>query len=253
MKIVPRSEWGAVYGTGDKGLARPAPRVVIHHTYRPDLVHGLSLESVAIHVRAIEEYHVRTKGWSGIGYNWLIDQDGRVYEGRGWGRHGAHAAGVNSVSIGIAFMVDGSARTPTESAWRSAEWLIRYGVRAGEIAPGYTLTGHRDHGNTDCPGDMIYEAMDRLRDLSPDPVPEIAVPDRGPGTDDTLRLEKVDVPTREHVDAIVRAWRVDPAVVATGISVAETLLRGIAAGNLRERVAGAAADALADWLEDKGL
>ena len=109
-KIVPRSGWRA-----DEKIVRSAPRYapvlrfsVVHHTagsssYRPE-------ESAAI-VRGIELYHVKANGWNDIGYNFLVDRYGQVFEGRGGGMQrnviGAHAAGFNSGSVGIA----SSART----------------------------------------------------------------------------------------------------------------------------------------------
>jgi N-acetylmuramoyl-L-alanine amidase len=42
-----------------------------------------------------------TKKWSDIGYNFLVGEDGNVYEGRGWGKKGAHSIPFNSKSIGI--------------------------------------------------------------------------------------------------------------------------------------------------------
>lgn len=41
------------------------------------------------------------KGWNDIGYNFVVGEDGNVYEGRGWGTHGAHSTSYNSKSIGI--------------------------------------------------------------------------------------------------------------------------------------------------------
>ena len=45
---------------------------------------------------------MNTNGWDDIGYNFLVGEDGRVYEGRGWYRQGAHALNFNSNSIGKA-------------------------------------------------------------------------------------------------------------------------------------------------------
>ena len=115
-KIVPRSGWKA-----DEKIVRAAPRyapvlrfAVVHHTagssaYRPE-------ESAAI-VRGIELYHVKANGWNDIGYNFLVDRYGQVFEGRGGGMQrnviGAHAEGFNTGSVGIAVIGTYSGKAPT--------------------------------------------------------------------------------------------------------------------------------------------
>lgn len=47
---------------------------------------------------------MNTRKWSDIGYNFLVGEDGNVYEGRGWGKTGAHTVGYNSKSVGICFI-----------------------------------------------------------------------------------------------------------------------------------------------------
>jgi len=67
-------------------------------------------------------------GWADIGYNFLVAEDGSVYEGRGWDTVGAHTYGYNSVSIGIAFIGNFSYRKPSAAALNAAKQLISYGV-----------------------------------------------------------------------------------------------------------------------------
>ena len=63
-----------------------------------------------------------------MAYNFLIGDDGLVYEGRGWKIMGAHALHWNNVSYGICLMGDFSDTSPTEEALQSVEGLIQYGV-----------------------------------------------------------------------------------------------------------------------------
>ena len=67
-------------------------------------------------------------GWWDIGYNFLVGENGYVYEGRGWDSMGAHARNWNGVSIGIAFIGTFSNRTPNEAAINAARQLISSGV-----------------------------------------------------------------------------------------------------------------------------
>src|SRR5262249_5646975 len=105
--IVPRADWQA-----DEKIVRAHPLyepvlklAVVHHTagtndYTPE-------ESAAI-VRGIEVYHVKGNGWNDIGYNFLVDRYGTVYEGRGGGitRNviGAHALGFNNGTVGVSLI-----------------------------------------------------------------------------------------------------------------------------------------------------
>jgi peptidoglycan recognition protein len=165
--IIPRSSWGSQHGSGSTRMNTPVPLVVIHHTLKPALAAGTSYRETAAAIAGIEHYHVATNGWSAIGYNFLFDQDGRIWEGRGWGRVGAHAgdAHVNRASLGLAFLIDGNVELPSEEAWRSATMLIRFGILADEIAEEYQVTGHRDHAQRECPGAKLYAELGRLANL----------------------------------------------------------------------------------------
>ena len=67
-------------------------------------------------------------GWSDIGYNFLVGDDGNVYEGRGWDLQGAHVFGHNSRSIGISFIGNFQQRLPSTAARNATKQLIRCGV-----------------------------------------------------------------------------------------------------------------------------
>ena len=55
-------------------------------------------------VRNIQMFHIETRKWSDIAYNFLVGGDGLAYEGRGWDQVGAHTYGYNIKSIGIALV-----------------------------------------------------------------------------------------------------------------------------------------------------
>ena len=105
--IVRRSQWGA-----DESIVRANPYyasavrfAVVHHTAGTNSYSAS--ESAAI-VRGIQRYHVLANGWNDIGYNFLVDKYGQVFEGRGGGITknvvGAHAEGFNTGSIGVAVL-----------------------------------------------------------------------------------------------------------------------------------------------------
>ena len=64
----------------------------------------VKIADVKRELRGIQYQHQVTNGWSDIGYNYLIDRLGRVWEGRGWGNRGAHTLAHNTNTIGISFM-----------------------------------------------------------------------------------------------------------------------------------------------------
>jgi len=69
-----------------------------------------------------------TAGWADIGYNFLVDEGGRVYEGRGWDTVGAHVYGHNSRSIGISFIGSFVSRLPNAAGRNAVKQLISCGV-----------------------------------------------------------------------------------------------------------------------------
>jgi uncharacterized protein with LGFP repeats len=190
--IITRGEWLA-----DESIVRAGPQltdrlgfVVVHHTggrvdYEPR-------ESAAI-VRAIHAYHVLARGWNDIGYNFLVDTHGQVFEGRAGGIDrnvvGAHALGFNQASVGIALIGchDDAEISPAAGealahlvAWRlglvgtAADELVEVVSSGGHRHPEGTavlvpaIAGHRDVGRTDCPGDALYAQLGGLASRAAD-------------------------------------------------------------------------------------
>jgi N-acetylmuramoyl-L-alanine amidase len=189
-KIVPRSGWKA-----DEKIVRSAPRyapvlrfAIVHHTagsstYAPE-------ESAAI-VRGIELYHVKANGWDDIGYNFLVDRYGQVFEGRRGGMQrnviGAHAEGFNTGSVGVAVIGTYSAKAPAREAENALAGLLAWRLDVGHVDPASSamvtsggnaklragagvymraISGHRDAGFTACPGDGLYARLGQLREVA---------------------------------------------------------------------------------------
>jgi N-acetylmuramoyl-L-alanine amidase len=103
--------------------------------------------------------HISVVGWFDIGYNFLVGEDGRVYEGRGWDREGAHTHLWNSVAVAFSVMGNFMTRLPDPVAMSAVQNMITCGIQQGRITPEYKLYGHRDVGATACPGDKLYELI----------------------------------------------------------------------------------------------
>ncbi|KAG2469504.1 PGSC2 protein, partial [Polypterus senegalus] len=101
FSLMRRKEWGALPPKLREPMKVPSNMVIIHHTAMDSC---LESSSCIEQLRQIQRLHMDTNGWNDIGYNFLIGQDGTVYEGRGWVIEGAHAKNYNNVALGIAVM-----------------------------------------------------------------------------------------------------------------------------------------------------
>lgn len=199
LPIKTRDEWGANPITWDSksnaNIDDPsrltwfpvyykAARIVIHHTVTPPT------SDPATAVRLVYLYHTYTKdgGWGDIGYNYIIDQNGTIYQGKGGGdeTQGYHAFGAaNRISIGISLIGDFTNSPPTPSAQTALKKLLAekaafYGF-ALKYADGgsakwkdksYTVFGHRSTyrwngsswyaASTACPGNAFYPILPSL-------------------------------------------------------------------------------------------
>lgn len=169
-RIVSRKEWKARKRLNFEIMPiTPTPYVVIHHggirKYCRDQ------ETCSSIVRSYQNLHMDENGWWDIGYNFLIGEDGNVYEGRGWDYTGAHAPGYNTQSIGICFMGDFSDFLPNAAALKTLNELIACGVSLGKIKNSYNVIGHRQTRITECPGERFYKYVVTLPGWTADPIP----------------------------------------------------------------------------------
>jgi len=181
--IVLRAAWQAdeKITHGKTQYAPTLKLAIVHHTAGSN--NYTEAEAPAI-VRGIEVYHVQGNGWNDIGYNYLIDRFGTVYEGRAGGIDknviGAHAEGFNTGSVGVALIGNFTTATPPPAmqnalvnllAWRldvahidPLSTLIdksrgNYKYKAGTPVTLRAISGHRDTGPTDCPGNAAYALL----------------------------------------------------------------------------------------------
>lgn len=158
-EFVTRLGWGHFGPRGGHDIS--ATRVdlaVCHHTPGQQ---PTTYREACEDLQRILSSHLRN-GWADIGYTWVV-WDRYAFEGRGWGRTGAHAPGANSTSVGIAFLLDGRRRAPTPVEWQTARDVMSQGITLGHVRPGYRVTGHRDWAPTECPSQPVY---DRLGDFA---------------------------------------------------------------------------------------
>ena len=126
-------------------------------------------------VHSIWNYHVNTNGWDDIGYNWLIDPNGVIYEGRADNIQGAHFCGLNPNTMGICVMGTYSEEQPAAQALESITRLFAWKSCQENINPEgldyhpplddeiFTVSGHMDGCATACPGDELYALLPEIR------------------------------------------------------------------------------------------
>ncbi len=148
-------------------------KFIIHHTATTS-----NLDDPEQAIRDIYYYHAITRGWGDIGYNYILDQDGKVYEGRygGEGVIGAHAGPGNNGSIGIAVLGNYEENEIPEKIIKALGKFISKKSKIHGINPeGDSLFrgqdmpnvfGHKDIMDTDCPGVHLYEKFPIIRSIA---------------------------------------------------------------------------------------
>ncbi|KAK3590387.1 hypothetical protein CHS0354_028496 [Potamilus streckersoni] len=155
--IVTRSEWGARAPTTTPGHLPATPKYAFIH-------HGASApchtkaQCIAT-VKSYQTHHIDSNHWSDIGYSFIIGEDGNVYEGRGWDEIGAHTLNYNSVGLGFCMIGNFMDRVPNDAALNAVKQLIACGVANNKLSSTYILHGHRDVGQTECPGNKLYDLI----------------------------------------------------------------------------------------------
>src|SRR5256884_8324750 len=136
--IIPRSGWQA-----DETIRRAAPQyagslsfAIVHHTVNTN---NYAPEQSAAMVRGIEVYHVKGNGWNDIGYNFLVDKYGQIFEGRYGGVDknvvGAHSQGFNTGSFGVALIGTYTSAAPPAVAQAALENVLAWRLDVAHVDP----------------------------------------------------------------------------------------------------------------------
>ena len=151
MPIVTRKQWGAKPWRSTVHRVPMSEKryfLVHYHGGRVRDQHGVEVP------RNIEAIHL-ANGWAGIGYNFAVDLDGTVYEGRGWDGVGSQCPGFNRSGVGVYVAVGGD-QVPTQAALRSVR-ALRDELVSLRGGAGVREMGHRDGVATSCPGTFLYK------------------------------------------------------------------------------------------------
>lgn len=192
--VVTREAWGA-----DDTLKNCTPNTlpgyrgaVVHHTVNANTYTRAQAPAL---VRSIYAWHTTGNGWCDMGYQFLVDRFGTVYEGRDGalegGVEGAQSMGFNAQTFGVSVIGEFSTELPTPEALAAVDSVIQWQLTLDDVDPTGvtelvsagngkypegrkvtlpTVMGHRDNGQTSCPGDAFYAILDIFRKPLADPV-----------------------------------------------------------------------------------
>jgi hypothetical protein len=248
-----RASWGArerkysgvcASGSHAEGLGCVADsgvvNAVVHHTVNSNTY---SAESVPAMLRSIQAFHMDVRGWDDIGYNVVVDRFGTIWEARAGGFDravvGGHVAGFNTGSVGVSVLGTFDSSAPSAAAlegvarviaWKFAQRnidplgstvLVSRGGDIhppGEQVPMANISGHRDLGQTGCPGQLLYarlpEIRQRVAELMPVVTGEVPDLDR---TNGRLRLGGFAL-RRDSAAPVSVRLEIDGATVATAVA-----------------------------------
>lgn len=179
-QIFSRAQWGADERLRDKSSLSyyEVHAGFVHHTVNAN---GYTKEQVPSLLRGIYAYHTQSRGWSDIGYNFVVDRFGRIWEGRYGGVDrpvvGAHTLGYNEYSFAMSALGNFDTATPPRAMLRAYGRLFGWKLSLHGVSASSTrqwvgkkyfpaVNGHRDAGSTACPGRYLYAKLDRIRTLA---------------------------------------------------------------------------------------
>ncbi len=205
--IYSRAQWGANESLRDKGSLRyfEVHAGFVHHTVNAN---DYTRAEVPGLLRSIYAYHTQSRGWSDVGYNFLVDRFGRTWEGRYGGVDravvGAHTLGYNDYAFAMSAIGNYDIKKPSSAmvqaygalfAWKLSLHGIDASSQRQTVGPDDfpAINGHRDAGSTACPGRYLYAKLGRIRELA-----------KGAQKDWSGRELQSDLAGSDHPDLIVR-------------------------------------------------
>lgn len=162
VDYIPRKDWAVlkiedVHTTPMGNL--PPDKITVHHTAeaRDDFT-----VSDPDYMRVIDRFHQKQRGWACIGYHFVIGLDGTIYEGRPLTLQGAHVRSHNPRNIGIALMGNCEQKSPSQAQVDALAASVT-ALQTYYSIPKDRLYGHRDLGQTVCPGRKLYDIIKKMK------------------------------------------------------------------------------------------
>lgn len=138
---------------------RPVQQIILHHTWRPTRAQYRGWATV----QGIWRYHTQSNQWADIGYHYLVGPDGLAWLGRPLGEVGAHVAGHNVGTVGVALILDGDVESATLIQKQATGELLSALLSRFQLTPDSNFAAgrgfHRDYSTKTCPGVGITKEL----------------------------------------------------------------------------------------------
>ncbi|MDR1612382.1 MAG: N-acetylmuramoyl-L-alanine amidase [Planctomycetota bacterium] len=163
VSAMSRNSWGATPATPGKMKAmNGVTRITIHHEGSGKGNLDANPAQVAATLRLIQQQHRKRMGAGDIGYHFIVDRTGAIWQGRDWQYQGAHVSGANSHNIGVMLLGNFEFQQPTPAQIASlrrvtVSLMRKYGLSCKDIY------GHSDLSNTQCPGKHLKPYVNAMR------------------------------------------------------------------------------------------
>lgn len=222
---ITRAQWGANPPIGNY-IPHTPYRMTQHHTAGRRVQ---TLQEGIAEMQFIQDFHQNGRGWQDIGYHFLIDDAGRIYDGVPPDYRGTHVGNNNTGNVGISYMgnleLPGEYPTPAalDSVTTMWSWLAWHYTMTPDL-----LFGHRDYNSTDCPGSNLYVRLPDLRTGVRARIgfgrPYVANPVPQPLSDEVDRNAVIEMEIRDDAEGVdlnsielrVNGDLVTPTVTAVG-------------------------------------
>lgn len=165
LRVYSRTSWSARSPRNNIEPMGRVDKITVHHS-GGDNIWSSSTADTADEIRKIQRYHQNDKGWADIGYHYVVDRSGAIWQGRKLRYQGAHARGsANEGNVGIVLLGNYMHQSLTQAQKGSLETLIEtlcehFSVPANRI---YTH-GEILDGKTECPGPEISRCVKEIRE-----------------------------------------------------------------------------------------
>ncbi|XP_022916766.2 peptidoglycan-recognition protein 1-like [Onthophagus taurus] len=154
--IITRKEWEAGPNEAKPMGTYPMTHVIVHHSNTPIC---LTKDDCMTVVKSLQLRHRAVNRWPDIGYNFLVAQDGNIYEGIGWHHSSEIVPRYDSYSIHVAVIGDYTSSLPNDKALKALKDFIYCAVKRGSLHENYRLLGHRQLASKKCPGKEFYQEL----------------------------------------------------------------------------------------------
>ncbi len=164
VTAVSRNSWGATDAVPAKmKKMNGVKRITVHHEGSAKPNNDTAPTQVAATLRLIQSQHRKRMGAGDIGYHFIIDRTGVIWQGRDWNYQGAHTSGANSNNLGVMLLGNFEIQQPTGQQLQSLNALVASLVRKYGLNPSTDIFGHSDFCNTACPGKHLKGHVQVLR------------------------------------------------------------------------------------------